>query len=65
MSLALKVAAVARACPREWAEFLVEWRLEVDKKKDECVRAPVEALQVTQGRAQQAIATLDLFTKAK
>lgn len=65
MSLTLKTAALARAAPREWAEFLAEWRSYADTKKDECIRAPVEVLQVAQGRAQNAVEMLNLFTKAK
>lgn len=64
MGLSEKTAALARSAPQQWREFLAELAVEAEKKKDECVRAPVEVLQVTQGRAQQITALLDLFRKA-
>ena len=64
MSLVLKAAALARSAPVQWREFLAELAVYVDVKKNECIQAPPEMLQVTQGRAQQLASLLTLFNNA-
>lgn len=64
MSLTLKAAALARAAPHQWREFLAELTVYANTKKDECIQAPVEVLQVTQGRAQQIASLVTLFNNA-
>jgi hypothetical protein len=62
--LTLKAAALAKTAPTQWREFLAELELYGAAKSRECVMAPPEVLQVTQGRAQQVASLVALFTDA-
>lgn len=64
MSLVIKAAALARAAPVQWREFLAELAVFANAKKDECIQAPIEVLQITQGRAQQVASLVTLFNNA-
>lgn len=64
IDLIRKTADLARSAPREWELFLVAMQAHADHKKDECVRAPLELLQVAQGTARAAAAYHDLFRNA-
>lgn len=64
MSLTLTAAALAKTAPTQWREFLAELEVYAAAKSKECIQAPVEVLQVTQGRAQQVASLLTLFTNA-
>ena len=62
--LAIKVATLSRRAPQEWGEFLKAFDAYVEVRKEECIRAPLDMLQVTQGRAQNSATVLDLFRNA-
>lgn len=62
--LILQSAALARAAPQAWTEFLSELRKANDARQKECVQAPLAMLQVAQGRAQNSAQLLDLFENA-
>jgi len=64
VSLTLTAAALAKTAPTQWREFLAELEAYSAIKAKECIQAPVEVLQVTQGRAQQVASLLTLFTNA-
>lgn len=64
MSLTIKAAALARIAPQQWREFLAELAAYSDKKRTELVQAPVETIQVAQGRAQACALLCDLFGSA-
>lgn len=49
----IKAAALSRAAPNEWRGFVEEFKRYVDRRRDECVRAPADMVFVAQGRAQQ------------
>jgi hypothetical protein len=57
-------AALARAAPNPWKEFLAALEAHTNGRKDELLKSPVEELQRNQGRAQHASALFDLLTKA-
>jgi len=63
-TLALKLAAVRRAAPQEWEEMLGELRRYADARMAQCVAAPLDMLQVAQGRAQNAREMVNLFENA-
>lgn len=62
--LALKVAALRRAAPREWEEMLAEMRRYANARMADCVSSPLGMLQVAQGRAQNARDMVRLFEDA-
>jgi hypothetical protein len=62
--LTLAAAALARAAPNAWQEFLVALKAYADRRKDECVQSSLEELQRTQGRAQLAASLFDLLGDA-
>lgn len=62
--LTLRAAALARAAPVSWGEFLAAFAAYADRRKTECIQAPIEELQRTQGRAQQAASLVTLFGEA-
>lgn len=57
-----KAAALARSAPREWGDFLQAMQVYTDEKRDQCISSPVESLQVSQGRAQNARDLLRLLS---
>lgn len=57
-------ARLARAAPREWAEFKAAYRKYADSQRDLLVRATLEELQRSQGRAQQCANEAALFDEA-
>lgn len=59
-----KAAALARAAPPEWREFLVELEKYVEGVRSQCIQAPPEQLQKAQGHAQQAGALKALLENA-
>lgn len=53
-TLTVRAAAVARACPQEWEQFLAALKAYTDHKKDQCVSSQVADIQVAQGHAREA-----------
>lgn len=51
----LAAAALARRAPDEWKQFMDTFGDYVEDKIVECIQAPVEMLQVAQGRAQSLV----------
>lgn len=64
MSLPLAAAALARAAPYQWGEFLKALKEVSDAKARDCVQSPPEVVHVAQGRAQQAASLLAQLTDA-
>lgn len=62
--LILKSAGLAHAAPEEWKAFVASMKAVSFEWMTNCVRSPVDALQVNQGRAQQAALLADLFEGA-
>lgn len=62
--LIAKTAALHRAAPREWEEFMVEMKSYAERSRDNLVRAPDSALKTVQGRAQEASLLTELFANA-
>lgn len=60
--LIIAAADLARSSPRSWEAFLQAMQDYTDEKRDQCISSPVEALQVSQGRAQNSRDLLRLFT---
>jgi hypothetical protein len=54
-------ANVATRAPQEWAAFIIALSAHVNTKRDECIRSPLDMLQVTQGRAQASGALRDIL----
>jgi hypothetical protein len=59
-----KVAALSRAAPQEWREFLGEFGKYVEGVRGQCITAPLDHLQKAQGHAQQAVAIETLLKNA-
>jgi hypothetical protein len=62
--LVKKIAALARAAPPEWRDFLAEFGKYADGVKEQCIQAPLGNLQKAQGHAQQAAGIKVLFEGA-
>lgn len=62
--LTLVAAELARAVPNRWQEFLTAFKAYAEARKDECVKASLEELPRSQGRAQNAASLFDLFSNA-
>lgn len=62
--LTLPAAALARAAPREWAEFMIAFRKYTDGQRDHVVQATLEELQRAQGRAQNSTVLFSLLEDA-
>lgn len=60
-----RAAALARAAHPEWQEFLRAMQEYTDEIRDHCISSPVEALQVSQGRAQNCRDLLRLFAECQ
>lgn len=60
-----RAAALARAAPREWPEFLQAMQEYTDEIRNHCISSPVETLQVSQGRAQNCRDLLRLFAECQ
>lgn len=63
--LIMSTVVLKRSAPKEWAEFVGEFRSFVERTRDRCVMCSLEDLQRTQGRAQGAKALLELFDNAE
>jgi hypothetical protein len=63
--LVLKSAALARAAPREWSEFLAAMQGYTDRTVKELVASPPEILQVNQGRLRMLGTLLDTLVECK
>lgn len=61
--LIIAAAQVAYRAPQEWASFISALHVYADTKRDECIRSPLDMLQITQGRAQTAVALRDLLAE--
>ena len=59
--LILAAARLARAVPREWAEFLKAYEARSDNRRTDLVSSPLDALQVNQGRARECAAAFELL----
>lgn len=59
--LIFAAANVATRAPQEWATFIIALTAHVNNKRDECIRSPLDMLQVTQGRAQASAALRDIL----
>jgi len=59
--LIMAAANLARRAPEEWRAFVEVLETATGKKMGECVAAPVEMLQVAQGRAQSMAALTSLM----
>jgi hypothetical protein len=64
MSLVLSVASLSRAAPKEWEQFLEEYKKYQAEITKQLVQSPGENVLVAQGRAQQAASLADLFSNA-
>ena len=62
-ALILKSAALARSSPQIWSEFLRAFHEYTDEKRDQCISSPIDALPVSQGRAQACRDLLRLFAE--
>lgn len=63
-ALTLKAANLAQVAFQEWKEFLAAFEMYAAAKMGECVAAPVEQVQVAQGRAQNSVELNDLLKGA-
>jgi len=63
--LILKSAALARAAPGEWSEFLAALQGYTDRTVKELVASPPEILQVNQGRLRMLGTLLDTLAECK
>lgn len=59
--LILAAARVAHRAPQEWASLISALTAYANDKREECIRSPIEGLQVAQGRAQAISAVRDLL----
>jgi len=57
----MAAASLARRAPEEWGKFVEVLEIATGKKMGECVAAPVDMLQVAQGRAQSMAALTSLM----
>jgi hypothetical protein len=64
MSLTLASASLSRAAPREWEQFLEEYKKHQAEITKQLVQSPGENVLVAQGRAQHAASLADLFGNA-
>lgn len=62
--LTIAAAEVKHAAPAQWQGMLEKLSQFTDKAKEDCIRSPVEMIQVTQGRAQQCALLFELFRDA-
>ena len=60
-SVTLAAAALSRAAPREWSEFLEAVKLRSDERRRELVSSSPPTVLVAQGRAQDAGEFYDLL----
>lgn len=60
-ALIFAAASVAHRAPHEWADFISKLTAYVEVKRDECIRSPLDMLQVTQGRAQASGALREIL----
>lgn len=63
-NLIFAAAHLAHRSPQEWAQFISALTAYANDKRDECIRSPLDMLQVTQGRAQASAAFRDLLADA-
>ena len=61
----LAAAALSRSAPAQWDAFMLELKAYADRKRDDCVQATVDTLQVAQGRAQAVSGILKEMTEAR
>jgi len=62
--LQLSAIYLARRAPREWQDFLDALSVYATQQKDNLTQSPLDALQVNQGRAQNAARVHKLLTEA-
>ena len=62
--LIFSAARVSFRAPQEWAQFVSALKAYADERSAECVRSPIDMLQVTQGRAQASRDFFDLLSTA-
>ena len=58
------LARLSQAAPAEWKEFKAAFRKYADKKRDALVRASLDELQKSQGRAQECAHLIALHDDA-
>jgi hypothetical protein len=63
-NLIFAAAHLAHRAPQEWAQFISTLTAYADARRDECIRSPLDMLQVTQGRAQATAILRDLLADA-
>jgi hypothetical protein len=63
--LTIKADRLARAGGPVWDDFLKAFAAYGEQRMAECVQAPSDKVFVTQGRAQECAALLDLLANAK
>jgi hypothetical protein len=62
--LAMAAAELMHSAPAPWKVFLERFCRFTEKAKEDCIRSPVDMIQVTQGRAQQCALLFELFADA-
>lgn len=63
-NLKIAAAALARAAPALWKEFVVAFGSHAANRTKECVQSQLAELPRAQGRAQEATSLFDLFGNA-
>lgn len=61
----LKAAALARAAPTQWDEFLSAFKDYAARRRDECVQAPSDRIFLAQGHAQRCNVLLNELTDCR
>jgi len=57
-SLTIKAAELAGRAPEDWLLFIEALAAHVEEVRDNCIRSPLDMLQINQGRAQALTAIL-------
>ncbi len=63
--LVLKSAALARAAPSQWSDFLAAMKGVTDETLNDVLKSPTEMLQVNQGRARMIASLLETLATCK
>lgn len=56
--LTIKAAELASRAPEDWTLFIEALSAHVDEARENCIRSPIDMLQINQGRAQAMTALL-------
>lgn len=63
-SLTVRAAELASRAPEDWQLFIESLTAHVDEARDNCIRSPLDMLQINQGRAQALTAILQTLRDA-